>query len=1441
MVKVHTTFITPKPPPAVPGSEAAFSAALFVQKAKRKIKEQGRSTGAAPVVEERRLLPVIVGTGELPAYYDAPEVEPFDDLKRELTAYDELQRVVMRVNRVFDNYAQGTKEGDANAPPLTVAEVDMLHMGITDMLSLQERVAVERKRVLRDALAQVRDGADETPSGADDDMGGGAEALVDRAIAAKQTQVQRLAELHEGEISLLQQLQETVQELSSTLRVARGEAKGARREVAELRAQLHDQINRVSTAERAVEEARDALRSAELEHEEELETKLRALQTVHVRALHELDQRADAAEAEVATLQVSLTRAQAQLLQIDKLREENNRLQVECDGWAAKLRRAAEESASQASIAAARQLDDQTKLREAEEKSKWLQTSLDDAIALSRRNSEAALREAQLAAEAEKQALRQELKDRLELKLSAQRVEFEARLQKALEQLDTARDAHAASEEKLTTARREAEHAAFLSEQRTASAVGEARALCRRDERRLLGRLEMAQLSAEAVLSAMEAQAAEQMAAAAMRLKAVPAPLPAAPPASSMEEEAEAAAAAAAAASAAAASAEVSRLSSSLLASQQHASRRSAEVEAQAKKRGAAVEEHKQLVVQLEQLERDLSAAAAAAAQGEGGMSTQARASLEKTRDKLVSMVEASSRALERSEGDAQKLNAERLAALREHRVVLEHAAAAQLAAICAAHEEAMAALAAQGARGMRLAEERLQGATEVGDALRAQLEEERAKLAAAGTELRASLDEVQRLAGVVDSLRTELKAAQEALSTALASSAEPSPPDSIQIAKERLQLAARAFLAHSRSGSAASEAAVMAKAEAAARAVLEAFEDGTESVEASSRASFELARRLLGIEISLLEREGAVASAALEAAAEQLRAAYAGQGDAAAQAVAVARSRELEARSRELEAQLASADQLVLELIRAELQSADGELASLHALRERVTSRDSGNGPSRPTTPGLAMAARPMTPASAELPLELPLAPRPAELEAFERAEAAWAELARLKAQLATQLEISGNLQAEKQELVRLLRKIKVAAELARSLLIAALDKEKEALVTKMRAELRDKEDEIARLLDAKGIPLPAAPSRAPPPAPSAPSAGAEPRETSMLELEHLRARAALLEQQNTGQAARIVELEAAIRTMTSALEEGSNMTKLVHAQIEQVLTEARISEEARMAALQNTYLGEKAEAEAKMEEYRAQTQQRIERIERELGKPRGGSRTGSRETARDAVAEQYAYSFGALSTLPHGQASVKASVKASGQACAIATPSRVPGAVLGAVLGAVPVLGGSSSAGNIRRPLTQGGAHVSRAADAKKTPFYALSADQQRQQLRKEWLAHGDASPSTEPLPKVSASVRPLYVPSAVPSSSWAARQEAHSSAPSAAAPLTVRRALPVGLAKSLPRPGTALEALEAFRELQGGDAAPRARLPKRSGSPLGVELYVATNLHGRQLVAL
>lgn len=303
MVKVHTTFITPRPPPAILVTEEVSSVALPVQKAKRK-KEQGRPT-AAPVVEERRLLPLIVGTGELPgAYYAAPEVEPFDDLKRELTAYDELQRVVMRVNRVFDNYAQGTKEGDANAPPLTLAEVDMLHMGISDMLSLQERVAVERKRVLRDALAQVRDGADEAPSGAEDDMGGDAETLVDRAIAAKHTQVQRLAELHEGEISLLLQLQETVQELASTLRVARGEAKGARKEVAELRAQLHEQIERLSTAERAVEEARDALRSAELEHEEELETKLRALQTAHVRSLHELEQRAQSAEAEVETLQV---------------------------------------------------------------------------------------------------------------------------------------------------------------------------------------------------------------------------------------------------------------------------------------------------------------------------------------------------------------------------------------------------------------------------------------------------------------------------------------------------------------------------------------------------------------------------------------------------------------------------------------------------------------------------------------------------------------------------------------------------------------------------------------------------------------------------------------------------------------------------------------------------------------------------------------------------------------------------------------------------------------------------------------------------------------------------------------------------------------------------------------------------------------------------------
>ena len=185
-----------------------------------------------------------------------------------------------------------------------------------------------------------------------------------------------------------------------------------------------------------------------------------------------------------------------------------------------------------------------------------------------------------------------------------------------------------------------------------------------------------------------------------------------------------------------------------------------------------------------------------------------------------------------------------------------------------------MAALAAQSARGMSLTEERLQGATEVGDALRAQLEAERA-------ELRASHDEVSRLVHVVESLRTELKAAQEALSTALAASPEPSPPDSIQLAMERLQLAARAFLAH------ASQAAAMGKAEAAARAVLGAFGEGddSEAAEASSRASAELARRLLGFEIQLLVREGAVACAELEAAAEQLRLAYAGREDAGAQA----------------------------------------------------------------------------------------------------------------------------------------------------------------------------------------------------------------------------------------------------------------------------------------------------------------------------------------------------------------------------------------------------------------------------------------------------------------------------------------------------------------------------------------------------------------------------
>ena len=174
------------------------------------------------------------------------------------------------------------------------------------------------------------------------------------------------------------------------------------------------------------------------------------------------------------------------------------------------------------------------------------------------------------------------------------------------------------------------------------------------------------------------------------------------------------------------------------------------------------------------------------------------------------------------------------------------------------------------------------------------------------------------------------------------------------------------------------------------------------------------------------------------------------------------------------------------------------------------------------------------------------------------------------------------------------------------------------QALVHEMMAELREKEDEIARLLDAKGIPLPAAPSRALRPAPPAGAQGdagahgLDSKETAMraeLEqlgtaLEQLRAHAASLESARAAQAARVVELEAAMRTMTNALEEGSSMTKLMHAQIEQVLREARIREEARMAALQDSFLGEKAEAEAKMVQYRAQTQQRIERIERELSK---------------------------------------------------------------------------------------------------------------------------------------------------------------------------------------------------------------------------------------------
>ena len=258
ILRVQTTFVTPKPPPAV---AQASEAAAFVSRLSHRTKRRKEQPKEAPVLKEKATarLPIIVGTGEFPTYESAED--EVDDLRRELTAYDELQRVVMRVNRVFDAYAHAQKE-DSHAPPLGDAEVELLHSGITDMLSLQERVALERKVLLRDALAKGREGREsEEGVSAMDEVGTGAEALVNSAIAAKQSQKGRLATLHEGEMALLIKLQATISELAEALKTSRAEGQRALGEVADLRINSEHLADRLATSERNLEEARVAVRA----------------------------------------------------------------------------------------------------------------------------------------------------------------------------------------------------------------------------------------------------------------------------------------------------------------------------------------------------------------------------------------------------------------------------------------------------------------------------------------------------------------------------------------------------------------------------------------------------------------------------------------------------------------------------------------------------------------------------------------------------------------------------------------------------------------------------------------------------------------------------------------------------------------------------------------------------------------------------------------------------------------------------------------------------------------------------------------------------------------------------------------------------------------------------------------------------------------------------
>lgn len=103
LVRSTPQLVTPAPPPLIPGEGA------------RRVSPRRRSpspteAAAAPAEEAAAApsqLPIILGTGKLPAWQDDSddEAEPeLEDLSRPPTAYDEMRHIVRRVNGVFMRY-----------------------------------------------------------------------------------------------------------------------------------------------------------------------------------------------------------------------------------------------------------------------------------------------------------------------------------------------------------------------------------------------------------------------------------------------------------------------------------------------------------------------------------------------------------------------------------------------------------------------------------------------------------------------------------------------------------------------------------------------------------------------------------------------------------------------------------------------------------------------------------------------------------------------------------------------------------------------------------------------------------------------------------------------------------------------------------------------------------------------------------------------------------------------------------------------------------------------------------------------------------------------------------------------------------------------------------------------------------------------------------------